>query len=385
MTATRLDLTQLQQLSNDRPKVLILGGQGRIGSAIARDVLTHTEANVIITGRSSRPPAWEQARLYALGLDLANTTAVQTAIAAVDLVVHAAGPFSYRDHQVLDSCIAQGIPYLDVADHPPYVKAACDRQVQAQTQNVTAIVGTGVFPGLSNSMARQAVEAMDSVDELRLDYVVAGSGGAGVTVLRTTFLELQHPIPAWVNGQWVKVKPYSQRDRVNFPAPYGRCGVYWFNTVEGMTLPASFPNVHTVITKFGSLPDFYNHLTWLMAHGLPASVLQNSNTVEFLAQVSYAMTTVTDRVSGTGLAMRAVATGHLAGQPTTASVTMTHPDTAIAAGAGTGSLIQAILAGTLQAPGVQPVERAVPTTMVIQLMGDRGISLTCDCRPSDPE
>ncbi|WP_322096549.1 MULTISPECIES: hypothetical protein [Planktothricoides] len=88
-------------------------------------------------------------------------------------------------------------------------------------------------------MTRQAVEQLDQAESIHLSYVVAGSGGAGVTVMRTTFyatwrqvlylgrpqdrtgfstwgdpktavaLELQHSFDAWIDGQWQRVKPYS--------------------------------------------------------------------------------------------------------------------------------------------------------------------------------
>lgn len=33
-------------------RVLILGGRGRIGSSVAQDIATHTQAQITITGRS---------------------------------------------------------------------------------------------------------------------------------------------------------------------------------------------------------------------------------------------------------------------------------------------------------------------------------------------
>lgn len=353
-------------------RVLILGGCGRIGAAVAADILAHTAAVVTVTGRS--PTVFPQGRLTPLALDLNNPGAVETAIAAHDLVIHCAGPFSYRDAQVLDTCIQQGVNYLDVADNPGYVKQALTRHDRAVAAGVTAIVSTGVFPGISNSMVRQGIEQFDRADTVQLNYVVAGSGGAGVTVLRTTFLELQHPIQAKVAGKMQAIAPYSQREMVDFPAPYGRCAVYWFNTIEAMTLADSFP-LSTIVTKFGSLPDLYNHLTWLMAHGVPKAWLNKPETVEFLAQVSYWMTTISDRFSGVGLAMQADIRGTRQGKPTQLISTMVHPDTAIAAGYGTGSVAQLLLAGQWQQPGVWPVERSLPTHLFEKTMTQRGLNI----------
>ena len=362
-------------------KVLILGGQGRIGSQVIADIWAHTSAAITQTGRRPRQPRPESPRCRFLALDLGDRPAVTAAIEGHDLVIHCAGPFKYRDRHVLETCIDRGIHYLDVADNPNYVKNALALSPQAQAAGITAIVSTGVFPGLSNSLVRQGIEQLDAAQTIQLDYGVAGSGGAGVTVMRTTFLELQHPFAAWMDGQWQTVKPYSQRERVSFPPPYGRCGVYWFNTVEAMTLAESFP-VETVVTKFGSWPDFYNHLTWLMAHGLPKPWLQKSTVVEFLAQVSYRLTQVTDPISGVGIAMMARIQGLKNQQSVEYRATLTHPDTAIAAGIGTGSIAQAILSGALSKPGVWPVEQGVPTALFESTLAERGLTIQSEITPS---
>lgn len=356
-------------------KILLLGGLGRIGGSVACDLMTHTDAAITLAGRRSAPavPLTHPRQTY-LSLDVADGEALRTAIANHDLVIHTAGPFSYRDGQVLHTCIDQGVNYIDVADNPPYVQRALDLRAQAVAAGITAVVSTGVFPGISNSMARQGVEALDQAEAIHLSYVVAGSGGAGVTVMRTTFLELQHPIRAWIGGEWQAIAPYSQRQTVIFPPPYGRCAVYWFNTIEAMTLPQSFP-VQTVTTKFGSLPDIYNHLTWLMAHGVPKGWLQKPETVESLAQISYRMTEFSDRFSGIGIAMRVDVQGLRSGQPTTVTATFAHTDTAYAAGVGTGSVAQLMLDGQLHQPGVWPVEQILMTEPFLATLQQRHLTV----------
>lgn len=360
-------------------KVLILGGQGRIGASVAADILAHTQAVVTITGRQQR--AVLPQRCVFLALDLANRVAVVEAIARHSLVIHCAGPFSYRDTHVLETCIAQGVDYLDVADNPRYVRAALQLRAVAQENDVTAIVSTGVFPGISNSLVRQGMEQLEAAEAIHLSYVVAGSGGAGVTVMRTTFLELQHPFPAWIEGDWQTIQPYSQRQTVTFPAPYHDCGVYWFNTVEAMTLVDSF-SVRTVTTKFGSVPDIYNHLTWMMAHLLPKSWLRRPDTVEFLANASYRMTEFSDRLSGIGIAIRADIDGTQQGMPMRHTTTFVHPDTAAAAGMGTGSIAQCLLSGELHCPGVWPVEIGFPTALFQRTCQQRGLARQVIHRPS---
>lgn len=362
-------------------KVLILGGRGRVGQQVAAELWQWTKATLTVTGRRAIAPREAHClRCTPMQLDLENTGELAQAIAAHHLVIHCAGPFSYRDNRVLQYCIEAGVPYLDVADNPRYLRSAQTLHGAAQAAGVTAILSTGVFPGISNSLARQGVESLDQTDEIRLSYVVAGSGGAGKTVMRTTFLELQHPLEVYIEGQWRTLPPYSQKEILEFPAPFGHCAVYLFNTTEAATLPHSFP-VQTVITKFGTLPHFYNPLTGLMAHGLPNGWLQNPFLVEFLSQVSYQMTQVTNYFSGIGIAIRADIKGYQDGQPTHYLSTFYHPNTAQAVGIGTAGIAQFVLSGQLHQPGVWPVEQALPTPLFETLLRQRDLHIHQSLQP----
>ncbi|BAY98682.1 saccharopine dehydrogenase [Tolypothrix tenuis PCC 7101] len=372
-------------------RVLILGGRGRIGSSVAQDIATHTQAKITITGRSPGNEGDVDARWLTtkqdwnlgtevefLVLDLAEVDRLQEAIANSDLVIHCAGPFHYRDTKVLEICIEKGVNYLDVSDHRSYTSKALNLDAQAAAANVTAIINTGIFPGISNSMVRQCVEQLDQPEKIHLSYLVSGSGGAGITVMRTTFLGLQHQFEAWIDGNWQLVKPYSEREIVNFASPYGRTGVYWFDMPETFTMPHSFPSVKTVITKFGSVPDFYNHMTWIAAHIFPKWLMQRRAMIEFLSHVSHFMTDVTNPFTGIGVAVRAEVTGQKQGKTAVYFADLMHENTALASGCGTGSIAQLLLEGKFKKPGVSPVEEALPTDLFIETMKSRGIEIYCN-------
>jgi len=367
-------------------RVLIIGGCGRIGSNIAKDILAHTDAEVTITGRNPQMDASVLERFGAQVqfqmLDLADQGRLRAIAAKADLVVHAAGPFHYRDTDVLRTCIKQGVHYTDVSDERGFTRKALALHPEAEAAGVTAVINTGVFPGISNSMVRQGVEALDQADSIQLSYIVAGSGGAGVTVMRTTFIGLQRPFEAWLDGTWQPIKPYTARERLEFPRPYGRAHVYWYDMPEAITLQQSFP-VKSVITKFGVVPDFYNHATWTMAHWLPPAVLRSPKTVEFLAHVSHSMTDVTDRVSGTGVAMRCDIHGTHSGEPVHYISTFAHASAAVATGLGTGSIAELILAGKLNEPGVYPVERSLPTDRFQEILNSRNLQVNIEMHPTN--
>lgn len=354
-------------------RILVIGGQGRIGSQVVQDLWGHVDAEIVATGRhKTKQP--ENPRSQFLALDLDDREGLHYAIKNSNLVIHCAGPFHHRDGRVLKACIEQGVNYLDVSDHRSFYNKVIAYHEEAAAAGVTAILNTGVFPGISNSMVRQGIEQLDEAEKIHLSYLVAGSGGAGLTVMRTTFLGLQNSFDAWIDGQWQKILPYSDRETVEFPPPFGKAGVYWFDIAETHTLAESFP-VQSVITKFGSIPDFYNHLTWMTARLFPHSWLQDPKKIEFLSRVSLQMTSFTDRFSGIGIAIRAEILGKKDGQRTRHCSTMVHENTAAATGFGTGSVAELILAGKLHKPGVWAIEKALPTELFIQAMDSRGIKI----------
>ena len=357
-------------------KVLVIGGCGRIGNSVAQDIANHTNAEITVTSRNSQQQV--DPRFNFLVLDLADKEQTIQSIAPVDLVIHCAGPFHHRDGRVLEACINAGVDYVDVSDHRSFYERVVKHNDKAIANNVTAVLNTGIFPGISNSMVKQGVEQFDRPQKIHLSYVVAGSGGAGLTVMRTTFLGLRNKFSALIDGKWQAVLPYTKREVMEFPQPYGKTGVYWFDMPETYTFADSF-DVNTVITKFGSLPDWYNHLTWITAHVFPENWVTSPKGIEFFSKVSYAMTKVTDRFSGIGVAMRAEITGEKAGKQQKYLATMVHENTAIAAGAGTGTIAQLILAGKLSQPGIYPVEQALSTPLFTEVMQSRDIKITINC------
>jgi saccharopine dehydrogenase-like NADP-dependent oxidoreductase len=358
-------------------RVLILGGRGRIGNSVAQDLLQHTSAKITITGNQDWPN-WTSSlpdnRTQFLRLPLTEQELLRQTIAESDLVIHCAGPFHYRDAGVLKLCIEEKVNYLDVSDGVTFTRRALHYQAPAAAAGVTAVINSGIFPGISNSMVRKCVEQFDQPEQIHLSYVVSGSGGAGLTVMRTTFLGLLQPFQAWIEGQWQSIKPYSDRQAILLPPPYGKVNVYWYEMPETLTLVDSFP-VQTVITKFGSIPDFYNHLTWIAAHIFPKAWIRSARGTEFLARVSYRMTQVSDRFSGIGVGIRSEIVGLKDGQRRRYLSTLVHDNTAIAAGAGTGSIAELLLSGQLQKPGVWPVEQVLSTPLFETCMQSRAIEI----------
>jgi len=73
--------------------------------------------------------------------------------------------------------------------------------------------------------------------------------------------------------------------------------------------------------------------------------------------------------------MRARVSGERAGAPAQQELTVVHPDTAVAAGGGVGSLVQLMGQGQLAQPGVWPIERALPLQAYTAALAQRSIAI----------
>lgn len=139
--------------------------------------------------------------------DVTDPSSVLAAIKGADLVIHTAGPFQRRGTcDVLEACIAAGVPYLDVCDDTAYSKRAKQLHAKAQAAGVPAITTGGIYPGVSNVMAAHMISiargeynedfsyadapapSAPKPQRVLYSYYTAGSGGAGPTILNTTFL-----------------------------------------------------------------------------------------------------------------------------------------------------------------------------------------------------
>jgi saccharopine dehydrogenase-like NADP-dependent oxidoreductase len=145
-------------------QILIVGGTGRIGQCVAQDLHHYTSNDVIVTGR--KQPHNLDKDFQFVSLDLEDRDKLRRLIGSVDLVIHCAGPFHYRDGEVLKTCIEEGVNYIDVSDHRSFFQKILPYQTAAEKAGITAIVNTGVFPGISNSIVRQGIEKLDSADKL---------------------------------------------------------------------------------------------------------------------------------------------------------------------------------------------------------------------------
>ncbi|GBG69168.1 hypothetical protein CBR_g3868 [Chara braunii] len=143
-------------------------------------------------------------------------------------------------------------------------------------------------------------------DKLRFSYFTAGTGGAGPTILATSFLLLGEDVEAYRDDELVIAKPWSGRKEVDFGLGVGPKEVYLLNLPE-VASAFKILKVPSVSARFGTDPFFWNLAMEAVAALVPKEMLQDRNKVEPLVKLSYPFVQAFDKYVGEKMSMRAEA------------------------------------------------------------------------------
>lgn len=298
-------------------RVLIVGGTGRVGAATALalaenpcDALSLTLAGRRVV-RGERLAAQVRARgashisdVRFERLDLQDEERLLELVEVHDLVLHVAGPFQKRPrpNEVLRATIAaRGPDYIDVCDDVAHMHDARALRTEAEAAGVRALVCTGIYPGVSNLAAADAVARLHApAASVRLFYYTAGSGGIGVSVLASTFLILAEQAVTYNAGKQVLRPSAAEPEVVDFGGRVGRRTVYLLNLPE-------VPSLHDTLmatgggeawAKFSTGPPFWNWLLQFMARFAPKQWMADKRAMQRFALISLPAVRFVDFFSG---------------------------------------------------------------------------------------
>ncbi|XP_056169420.1 uncharacterized protein LOC115677350 isoform X2 [Syzygium oleosum] len=268
-------------------RVLVLGGTGRVGGSTALALSNLSPDLHIVVGGRNREKG--DSMVATLGknsafaqVNIDDVVSLERALDDVDLVVHAAGPFQQvQNCNVLEAAIATKTAYVDVCDDTHYSLLAKSFNDKAAAANIPAITTGGIYPGVSNVMAAELVraakdESKGEPEKLRFYYYTAGTGGAGPTILATSFLLLGEEVVAYLKGEEIKLKPYSGGLNIDFGKGIGKRDVFLLNLPE-VRSAHEILRVPTVSARFGTAPFFWNWGMSAMTNLLPPVDLECSD------------------------------------------------------------------------------------------------------------
>lgn len=316
-------------------RVLVLGGTGRVGtetikslsrmtpvslsiSVAGRDTLKGQRICRMLTDNAQRERESDSSVEYHFkAVDITDERALFEAIRVHDLVIHTAGPFqrSSKPTRVLEAAMQANVPYMDVCDDLEHAKECKRLHEVASEKSYTALISTGIYPGMSNLMAVEATALMGSepVKSLKIYYHTAGTGGIGATVLASTFLILSEDATCYdAGGKEQKLPAAGKPEVVDFGGKLGKVTTYLLNLPEVVSLHENLFNEGSgteVFAKFSTGPPIWNWLLQAMAKRAPKSWLANRSAMLAFSKFSLPVVRAVDLLSGALTSIKIIADG----------------------------------------------------------------------------
>lgn len=235
---------------------MIVGGAGVFGRLIARDILLHTRAEIVVTSRD-RPRAAAAACAIPAGIpeaaprvrpavaDAADPRSLAEALRGASVVVVAAGPFQGLAPAAFDAALRMGAHYIDIADDPAWVRSLVARRREAEGAGVAALPGLSTVPGLSSALVGRLARGFASVTSARIAFYIGGANPRGEGAARSALFQAGRPLPCLRGGRMRAVHGLATTRSFCFPPPIGRCA----------SLPMAAPDLELLPARFPSLRD----------------------------------------------------------------------------------------------------------------------------------
>jgi saccharopine dehydrogenase-like NADP-dependent oxidoreductase len=211
-------------------KTIVLGGYGNFGSRICRALAGDASIQLVVGGRDLRRARALASELggtaEALAID-ASAQSLPDALraGAVDLVIHAAGPFQPQGYGVAMSAAQANAHYIDLADGRRFV---CDFAAHAdaafKAAQRTAISGASTVPALSSAVIDDLAGSWRTIDAIDLCIAPAQTAPRGRATLAAVLSYCGEPIPVWLDGRWCMREGWRRPERVTFARLRPRLG-----------------------------------------------------------------------------------------------------------------------------------------------------------------
>ncbi len=166
---------------------LLYGANGYTGELIARYAADYQLAP-ILAGRRREviEPLAEKLKLPFLVFDLEDSSALQSALHSVKLVVHAAGPFRYTARQMVEACLQTGTHYLDINGDISVFELLRGYSARAKEKGIMIMPGVGFDVVPTDCLALLLKKLLPDAIDLKLAFATLGgalSHGTATTVV----------------------------------------------------------------------------------------------------------------------------------------------------------------------------------------------------------
>jgi saccharopine dehydrogenase-like NADP-dependent oxidoreductase len=259
-------------------RILILGGAGLMSTGTARDLLSnlsHGVTSVVAADAnadrlSALKKSLPDSRLQTRVFDVNDGAAIQSLLSDCDICINGVPTFAGFQMPIFEACLKAKRPYVDYGGMGVYTVRQKAEHGKWKTAGVTAVIGLGSDPGLSNIICRAVADRLDRVDRINL-YWAATKIGAESPVLvppysiSTVLAEYANSSQQFLDGKLQEVPAQAGTETIDLPAPWGRTNFIHSQHSEPLTVPFSEGIAEKGIREFTwklSLPA-RDHEAWV--------------------------------------------------------------------------------------------------------------------------
>lgn len=228
---------------------MVLGGTGLTGRCAVRDLVESPDVSeVVLAGRNLNKAQKIVEEIGSRKISIRQFDAAKhnTAVKVIgdsDVAINAVQ--YYYNIGIMKASLEAGAHYLDLGGLFHTTQKQLELDKSFRKAGLTAILGIGECPGITNVMARYAVDRLDSVESIlvRDTWVDFTEGGPPFVVtwsLSTLFDEMTMPAVIFENGQYKEVPALSGKEVMTFPDPFGVQEQFYTIHSEAATFPQSF-------------------------------------------------------------------------------------------------------------------------------------------------
>src|SRR5436305_13501069 len=258
--------------------IIVLGGAGAMGRVTVRALTEYPDIDQITIADYDEGRAYAVAcslnsnKLQVKQIDVTNETLLCRLLHGADVVLNAVD-YTFNLH-VLRACIKERVHYADLGGLFHMTREMLALHEHAAAAGITAIAGIGGTPGITNLLARAAVDQLDNVDSIKVQLGCSDSTPAQAPLIapysiRTILDEFTKEAQVFLDGAWYPQRPLSGQEELVFPEPVGRATAVYSLHSECVTFPLSFRDkgIRYVSFKIALPGDFMTKLTFLVELG----------------------------------------------------------------------------------------------------------------------
>jgi saccharopine dehydrogenase-like NADP-dependent oxidoreductase len=261
--------------------IVVLGGGGAMGRITVRELAEHPTVTRVTVADLNPQAARRVVDALPTGREKCAVVAcnVKEHDALVALLGGAGAALNATDYyfnlEVMRAAAEARVHYADLGGlfHKSREQLALDSLFQER--GLTAIVGIGSTPGITNVLARLAADKLERVERIEVrvgsgDFSPSDAPFVAPYSIRTLLDECMKEPYVFDAGAWHAVPPMSGQEAIEFPAPIGRATAMYTLHSEVALFPISFRDkgIQHASFKIAFPPEFLRKLTFLVSLGL---------------------------------------------------------------------------------------------------------------------